>query len=216
MIITSYETINCASNTTKLAVHTHTHTHIVKETMCSCCSLHVLEVECCQHRCRSRGGRGGMASPILEAYHTLFRLPHPTSAPVTNHCTWRSKIIGSLLVYHFSWKLYKKKVTFWSLKLIQTKLHLWPHPPFEPPQFLGGSYTTGQLLQLERDVVFCGSSFPLDLGPMSPVTCEVWHFANISLQLDCHFILPWSVVFQNSFPRDLGLNAHSKRSFLQH
>ena len=73
-----------------------------------------------------------------------------------------------------------------------------------------------RLLQLERDGVFCGSSLSLDLGPMSPVAWAIWHSANIALQLGCHFVHPWSVVFQNSFPRDLGLNAHSKRTFLQH
>ena len=36
----------------------------------------------------------------------------------------------------------RKKVTLRSLKLMQTKLHLWPHPSITPPQFLGASYAT--------------------------------------------------------------------------
>ena len=97
-------------------------------TRCGCgMGVEMSESGC--HRHRSRGGHG---------FPNIGNLPRLLSI-ITHHLTHTY-----IRMLHLSLFLVTtKKATLRSLKLIQTKLHLWPHPSNGPPQFLGASYATG-------------------------------------------------------------------------
>ena len=96
-----------------------------------------------QFRSESIGVGAGeaMVSPIMETCHTLFWSPHPTQHICdTDHCTRKSEVVDCCLFVTF----FNDYKTLGSPELIQTKLHLWPHPSIISPQFLGASYATGE------------------------------------------------------------------------